>query len=198
MDSLDFKEGSHCDGDVTQLLIAIQKGDQSATEALFCITCDQLRRLAGSAMRNQTSDQLLQPTVLVNEVVVRILKSNSLANTRNRRMFYGLAARAMRSVLTDYARNRLARKRNVPNASARDYFDNLIGQIERHSRVDLMALDEALAQLRLHCRRKHEIVVMRFFGGLAFKEIAEHLRLSLSTVEKDWAFARAWLRRRLG
>lgn len=188
----------HPVGQITQLLAEVRQGSESATDEVFALTCNELRRIAEGAMRSQSSGHILQATALVNEAVARILNSEGLRRTENRRMFFGLAARAMRCVLVDYARQRAARRRNGQAFSASPVVENFVERFEEETQVKLLILDEALDTLKVNNSRQHEVVVMRFFGGFKFKEIASHLKVSVSTVEKDWTFARAWLRRALG
>lgn len=183
------------DDQITQLLGAVRDGNVTAAEELFAITCAELRKIAKSAMRTQPANHTLQPTALVNEAVVRILKGESLQRTDNRRMFYALAARAMRSVLVDYARRRAAIKRAAGSTTQHEFFEEVVGRFEEEMQVDVLALDEALKTLQTRSKRQHDVVVMRFFGGFRVEEIADHLGVSSSTVEKDWAFSKAWLRK---
>ena len=184
-------------GQITTLLDAVHKGDSQAADELFEVTYPELRRLASSAMRRQRSGHTLHPTALINEAVVNMLAGDCLARTANRGMFFALAARAMRSVLVDHARRRAAAKRVTGDGRRKRLLDEVVIQFEQQEHVDLLALDEALEQLEAMNKRQHDTVMLRFFGGLRFQEIADHQGVSLSTVEKDWSFARAWLRRTL-
>jgi RNA polymerase sigma factor (TIGR02999 family) len=184
-------------GQITMLLGAVHQGDSEATAELFEVTYAKLRRLATCAMRRQRSGHTLQPTALINQAVVNILASDCLIRTANRGMFFALATRAMRSVLVDHARRRAAAKRVTGQGRRKRLLDEVVSQFERLEQVDLLALDEVLKQLEALNKRQHDTVMLRFFGGLRFQEIADHQGVSLSTVEKDWNFARAWLRRAL-
>ena len=187
----------HPIGQITQLLDSIRGGNETAADELFSLTCGELRKLAEAAMRRQDKDHILQPTALVNEAVARILNSNALCKTENRLMFYALSARAMRSVLVDYARRRAAGRRSSRSPIPLSAIADFVERFEAETQVDLLILNETLETLRANNQRQHDVVVMHFFGGFRFKEIAEQLNVSISTVEKDWAFTRAWLRKKL-
>lgn len=197
MNSADFSDSTSV-GQITELLSAVQLGDETAAEDLFAITVGHLRRMASSAMQGQSPNHMLQPTALVSEAVLRMLKSGSLRTTDNHRMFFGLAARVMRTILVDYARQRNTIRRNHNKVQATQLIADTVAKLEEEAKIDLLALDEALERLGTHSKRQRDVVVMKFFGGFSYKEIAEELNVSASTVEKDWAFSKAWLRRALG
>lgn len=182
---------------ITRLLKAARKGDQGAANGVLEVAYPELRSLAASTLRGQRPDHTLQPTSLVGEAVVRILLANALATTESRTAFFALAARAMKSVLIDYARRRGASKRPTGNNRRACSWDESISRFEEYEQVDLVSLGEAMHQLEARSKRQHDTVLLRFFGGLSNSEIAEYLNVSLSTVEKDWHFARAWLRKTL-
>jgi RNA polymerase sigma factor (TIGR02999 family) len=138
----------------------------------------------------------LQPTALVHESVLRLLGEGPNLPTANRRLFFGAVVQAMRRVLIDHARRRNAARRG--GAWERHPLDDTLLALERTHQVDLLALDEQLEGLETTAPRAAEVVALRFFGGLDNREIAEQLGVSVSVVEKDWRFARAWLHRRLG
>ena len=183
--------------DLTGLLDAVHEGDARAKHTLFEVTYSELRRLATSTMEGERPGHTLHPTALVNEAVIKILAGDSLMRTRNRATFFALAARAMRSVLVDHARRRAAAKRPTGNRRRIEPLDESLRQFEEREQIDMLILDEALQQLQTLSQRQHDAVMLRFFGGLRFQEIATHLGVSVSTVEKDWNFARAWLRKTL-
>jgi RNA polymerase sigma factor (TIGR02999 family) len=179
---------------ITDLLHRISSGDRQAANDLFEGLYSALRSMAGSAMKDAKPGDTLQPTALVHEVFAKLMKGSTLANLNDRRSFYAVVAMTMRSILVDHARKRSKARRLREH---RMVLDDLVDGFETESRVDLLALDEALHQLQCRDERQHQIVTLHFFGGLRFNEIAQHLEVSVSTVERDWRFARCWLLDRL-
>ena len=147
-------------------------------------------------MRRERDNHTLQPTALVNEAALRMLGQISDIASRDRAYFFGAMATAMRRVLVDHARSRNAARRG--GDYQRQSLDYAIDAVEQEAQVDLLALDDALDQLAELNLRQSEIVSLRFFGGMSIPEIADHLSVSVSTVEKDWRVARAWLHGQLG
>lgn len=148
-------------------------------------------------MNGERRGHSLQPTDLVHEATIRLIESNLLNQLKNRTNFYTAVAWAMRAVLVDHARARAAAKR--PTGQQRDQvtLDHIIDLVEHKQRFDVLDLEETLQELESLNKRQHDIVMLRFFGGLGHKEIAEQLSVSVSTVDKDWKFARVWLRKAL-
>ena len=156
---------------------------------------DELRSMATAYMRQERAEHTLQPTALVNEAYLKLAGSADLAEG-GRSKFMGFAARAMRQVLVDNARSKGAAKRGgdwrrVTMAGIADA-DKPCGTI------DTLALDDALTRLAEIDPRVASVVELRFFGGLTIADAAEALDVSTATVESDWAFARAWLKREIG
>lgn len=154
---------------------------------------DQLRGVAAGYMRAERPEHTLQPTALVNEVYIKLVRS-PVARDVPREVFLGVAARAMRQVLVDHAKAKGAQKRGggwnrVTIAG--------LGTDGPMDTLDLLALDEALERLAGQDERLGRVVELRFFGGLTIEETASALGVSHGTVESDWAFARAWLKTRL-
>jgi RNA polymerase sigma factor (TIGR02999 family) len=180
---------------ITQLLLRWSDGDSSAREELMPLVYEELRRLAGRYLRRERPGHTLQPTALVNEAYLKLI-DQSHVEWQNRAQFFGLAARLMRNILVDHARNRGAAKRGGGQYSIS------LSRAERladdKSEVDLLAINEALERLSAFDAQKARIVELRFFGGLTIEEAAEVLDISHATVEREWALARAWLRRELG
>lgn len=179
--------------DVTRLLHRWRDGDPLALEALTPLVYQELRELAGHYMRRERADHTLQPTALVHEAYLR-LTGVRRARFENRVHFYGAAARVMRRILVDHARQRGALKRgqsaivvNLDEACAVGF----------DSRLDLVALDKALDDLSKVADRAAKVVELRCFGGLSIEETAAFLDVAPATVKRHWAFARAWLYRAL-
>jgi RNA polymerase sigma factor (TIGR02999 family) len=183
-------------GEVTRILGEIEAGDEAAHAKLFELVYNELRGLAASLMRRERPEHTLQPTALVNEAAVRLLGDDALRNVRNRAYFFGMMGLAMRRVLVDHARSRSAQRRG--GGQERVSLDLAVDFVEQAHQVDLLALDELLQELEKLNKRQYDVVMLRFFGGFEVPEIAEHLGIGLSTAEKDWRLARAWLRQRLG
>lgn len=183
------------DDQVTTLLSRAADGDRLAKDQLFELLYPTLRELAAAQMRHERPGHTLQPTALVSEAILKMNDDRLLEKAANRCGFIAAAARAMRAVLVDHARRRSASKRPSGEKRQRNPLDEAVEYFERTQQLDVMALDDALEQLRMLSERQHGIVMLHFFGGLKFKQIADYLDVSLSTVEKDWRFARAWLRR---
>jgi RNA polymerase sigma factor (TIGR02999 family) len=170
--------------------------DQSTSGAsstlLVTLLYDELRQLAGARLRGAAPGQTLQPTALVHEAFLR-LQSRGQKQWDGRRHFFGAAARAMHDILVERARARARHKRGGGVAPVD--LDAVADSIAIHEPdVDMLALAEALERLAREDERKHELVLLRYFAGLEHQEIAELLGVSLRTVERDWRFARAWLK----
>jgi len=183
---------------ITHLLRRVAVGDERARQELFHAVYTDLRRMARQRMRRERRDHTLQPTALVHEAAARMLQADSLTQLANRRALYAFAAQTMHAVLVDYARQRAAQKRPSPRCRRQVALDEMLVQFEATEKIRVLALEEALEQLRARSVRQSEIVILHFYGGMRFHEIAQHLGVSLSTVEKDWSFARSWLLTKIG
>jgi RNA polymerase sigma factor (TIGR02999 family) len=178
---------------VTQLLGRWTGGDKAALDELMPIVYNELRSLAKKYLRDERSGHTLQPTALVNEVYMRLVDQQA-ASFQSRAQFFGLAARLMRNILVDHARKRRAAKRGgEPYRLSISTAD----RIGRKPELDLVALDDALTRLSALNPQHSKTVELRFFGGLTIEETAEAMGISHATVERDWSFARAWLRREM-
>jgi RNA polymerase sigma factor (TIGR02999 family) len=182
-------------GEVTQVLAEIESGREEAKGRLLELVYDQLRDLAGAMMRGEREGHTLQPTSLVHEAALRMLDEDALARMPNRSYLFRAMATCMRRILIDHARARGAQRRGGDRR--REAWDNALDVGEENSGLDVLALDEALRRLQALDPRQAAIVELRYFGGFEMQEIAEQLEVSLSTVEKDWRVARAWLRSQL-
>ena len=179
---------------VNELLDAWGQGDRSALDALVPEVYAILHQQARRALRNQPDGHTLQPTALVNEAYLR-LANRPGSGAESRSHFLAVAALVMRAVLVDHARARQSAKRggDAPPLSigAAD------GVAAAGNGVDVVALDEALDRLAARDARKARVVELRYFVGLSIEETAKALDASPATVRRDWATARAWLRREL-
>jgi RNA polymerase sigma factor (TIGR02999 family) len=151
----------------------------------------ELRQLADRFLAAELRSATLQPTALVHEAYLRLVRSNK-AGWENRAHFFGAAARAIRRILVDRARARRATRRGGEPPLRLDT-DALLA--EEGPTLDVLALDEALATLGSVDPQKARMVELRFFGGLSVDETAAALGVSPSTVDREWVFARAWLHR---
>jgi len=172
-----IKRGDREHADVTTLLQRINAGDTDAESEILPLIYEELHSIAANHMRRERQDHTLQATVLVHEAFMR-LTANHKIDWQNRAHFFALASRAMRHVLIDYARAARAAKR--PGARQQVELESGLAAVEEQS-IDLLALDELLAQLATWDPRKAQIVEMRFFGGLTFEEVAETLGVSPRT-----------------
>ena len=169
-------------------------GDREALDRIMPLIYDELRRIAGRHFRRERPDNTLQPTALVNEVYLRLVDQRGM-NWQSRAHFFGIAARLMRQVLVDRARARNAAKRG-----GGDYEMDLshISDVPDESRrLDLLALDRALDGLASFDIQQGRVVELKFFGGLSIEETAEVMGISVATVKREWALAKAWLFREL-
>ena len=174
--------------DVTRILAEIDAGAPQAAERLFPLVYEELRKLAGAKMANESPEHSLGATALVHEAYLRLVGDQQF---ENRRHFFAAAAEAMRRILVDRARERKSLKRGGDRGRLR--LDELHLEAER-TPVEFLALHEALDRLAAKDPRKAELVKLRFFAGLTNQEAADALGVSLSTADNDWAYARAWLR----
>jgi RNA polymerase sigma factor (TIGR02999 family) len=176
------------------LLLAARQGDGDAQAALGGLAYEELRLLARRMLAHERPDHSLQPTILVHETWLRLFGSRP-ARPEERTHFLALAAGVMRRVLVDHARRRHAVKRD----GARTRVELAPELLSRPDPLaDVLEVDEALQRLAALSERQARIVELRFFGGLEMTEVAEHLALSLSTVEREWRVARAFLQVELG
>jgi len=181
--------------EVTRLLRRFSAGDELAAEALIPLIYAELHDIAERQMRHERGDHTLQPTALVNEAFLR-LAGNHNADWQNRQHFLSLAAQAMRRILVDHARRRNAQKRGGRQEKL-ELNDALRVGSDDTDGLDLESLDESLKQLADLDPRQARVVELRFFGGLSVEDTAAVLDISTATVKRDWAFARAWLKRDL-
>ena len=175
---------------MTHILEAAEQGDATAAEKLLPLVYRELRRLAAQRMAREAPGHTLQPTALVHEAWLRLLKPKEQARFQNRAHFFGAAAEAMRRILVESAR----RKNRLKHGGGLERVD--IDRVEVPLPMpadELLSLDEALNGLTAVDARAAEVVKLCFFVGLTREQAAKELGVSISTVERLWAFARAWL-----
>ena len=177
--------------DVTRLLQAWSDGDSAALDELLPVVYRELHRQAERYMRAQSPGHTLQATALVNEAYLR-LAGREPVDWKSRAHFFGVAAKAMRSILVDHARARQASKRGGGADPVTLAADEAGAQP-----VEVLELDETLQRLAELDPRKATLVELRWFGGLSIEEAAEVLAVSTATAKREWRTARAWLRREL-
>jgi RNA polymerase sigma factor (TIGR02999 family) len=177
---------------IVRLLQAWRAGDENAYARLVPLVYGELRRLARGQLRREQAAHSLQPTALVHEAYLRLVKAD--VDWRDRTHFLSVASRVMRRILVEHARARQTDKRGgkvlhvtltepIPAADAKP--------------VDILALDEALERLRAFDSRQAQVVELSYFGGLTYPEIGELVGISEASVDRDLRHARAWLRREL-
>ncbi|HNO77507.1 MAG TPA: sigma-70 family RNA polymerase sigma factor [Phycisphaerae bacterium] len=177
----------------TQMLARARSGDDSAVHALLPLIYGEMRALAGGFFRDQGPAHTLQPTALVHEAFLKLVGPSEV-EWQSRAHFFAVAAKAMRQILTDHARRRRAQKRGGEHD--RITLSGLSTPVA-DSAFELVAFEEAIDRLSKLDERQGRIVELRFLGGLTVEEVGEVMELSVSTVEREWRMARAWLRREL-
>lgn len=180
---------------VTELLGRFRAGDPEAMDELLPLVYGELRRIARRQMSGQTPDRTLDTTAIVHEVFLKLCRS-SQPEWQDRVHFYAVAARAMRQVMTDYARKRATEKRGGDRVSV-PLDENLHSKAEQRQAAWLIDLDSALDALAAVSPRWARVVECRFYGGMSSEEIGTVLGVSTRTVRRDWEKARALLHRQL-
>ena len=177
---------------VTELLARWNAGDQSAMDALLPLVYGELRKMARRFLSGERVSHTLQSTALVHEAYLRMV-DQSPSGIENRTQFFSIAARLMRQILVDHARERHASKRGGGNVITLDES----AEIAPKQDLDMVALDDALNELARLDERQARIVELRFFAGLSIEETSRVLAVSPVTVTRSWTTARLWLQREL-
>jgi RNA polymerase sigma factor (TIGR02999 family) len=175
--------------DVTLLLEAVGRGEGSASEELLPLVYDELRGLAAARLAGEGARQTLQPTALVHEAWLRLVKGEE-RTWNNRQHFFRVAAQAMRRILVDRARH----KSSVKGGSRAEHLnieDMDVCATEPDERI--LLIDEALSRLEINDPESAKVVTLKFFGGFTNREIAENLGVSERTIERQWSYAKASL-----
>lgn len=175
--------------DITQALQAVGRGEGRSADELLPLVYEELRRLAAARMANEALGQTLQPTALVHEAWLRLV-SNGHTNWQNRAHFFGAAAEAMRRILIESARRKSRLKRG--GDLARVDIES-VDLAEASPDDKLLLIDEALEKLREENPQRAQVVIMKFYGGLTNQEVAGSMGVTERTVERQWAYAKAWI-----
>jgi RNA polymerase sigma factor (TIGR02999 family) len=176
--------------DITPLLVRLAKGDPTAMADLIPLVYAELHRLAvGQMRRERRPDHTLQPTALLHEAYLRLVKQPEIG-WQNRSHFFGVAAKVMREIVIDHARARTRVKRDARRKISLDD----VHVFAKEQPAELVALDDALQRLEKLDARQARVVEIHFFGGCTLQETAKALGISPKTVQRDWQFAKAWLK----
>ena len=175
--------------DLTQILQAVERGEENSSERLLPLVYDELRRLAAIKMSREAQNQTLQPTALVHEAWLRLTTDEEIG-WQNRGHFFGAAAEAMRRILIERARRRSSLKHGGGQVRI-DIQELELADTTPDEKV--LLINEALERLQAEDPEKARVVVMKFFGGLTNREVADSLNVTERTVERHWAYAKAWL-----
>jgi|SRR5215213_2240239 len=178
--------------EITDLLQAWNRGDSEALAELLPLVDHELKRIAHALMLKERSGHTLQTTALVNEALLSLIEDAPI-DWKSRKQFYAIVAWRMRNILIKYARERLAIKRGQ-DAQHVDVDEVLLSD-EMSEELDI--LDKALTKLARIDERKATVVELRYFGGFTLEEIASILGVAQTTVDRDWRFARSWLKREI-
>ncbi len=176
--------------DITNLLDRLESGDGQAAVELLPLVYDELRRLAKWKLEDEKTGNTLQPTALVNEVYLRLVGAKRNLTFESRSGFFSAAAEAMRHILVDAARRKLALKRG--GDIEREYIE--IDRILVHRPAEVLGVHQALEALAEHDPQCAQVAKLHYFGGYSFAEIANLLSVSRSTTNRSWVYARAWLK----
>jgi RNA polymerase sigma factor (TIGR02999 family) len=178
--------------DITRILSVIEQGDSQAAEQLLPLVYDELRKLAAAKLATEKPGQTLNATALVHEAYIRLVDQTKLQQWDNSRHFFAAAAEAMRRILVERARQKQSLKRGGDRE--RVDLESVEPEILPMACDDILGLEEALKKLEQKDARKAELVKLRFFAGLTAAQAAQALGISATTAEKDWTYARSWLR----
>ena len=184
--------GGSGNGEVTHLLARWADGDRAALDALTPIVYGELRKIADAFLRRERSGHTLQPTALVHEAWLRLMKQDQ-PSFDHRKQFYALAAQMMRRILVDHARAVNAEKRGGGAANKTGLDPDHAVDIGAGRIVEFLALDQALTQLARVSARQAQVIELRYFAGLNLEEISGLLGVSPATISRDQRSAEAWL-----
>lgn len=180
--------------DVTKILSAIERGDETAAENLLPLVYQELRRLAAARLARERHSQTLQPTVLVHEAYLRLVEADRPRQWNGRGHFFAAAAEAMRRILVENARRKQSQKHGGQMRRVELHAANAM--TEKPS-DEMLALDEALNRLEQQWPEKAQLVKLKYFAGLTIPEASQAMGVSTATAERYWRFSRAWLHSQL-
>jgi RNA polymerase sigma factor (TIGR02999 family) len=180
--------------EVTRILSALEQGDPHAAEQLLPLVYEELRKLAAQKMAQQAPGQTLQPTALVHEAYLRLLGKGEKRDWDSRGHFFAAAAEAMRRILIENARRKRSHKRGG-GRSRQDADPDDFAMTNPHDPLEVLAVHDLLDRLAQKSPRRAEVVKLRYFLGCTIAEAAQILGVAPATVEEDWTYAKAWLRR---
>jgi RNA polymerase sigma factor (TIGR02999 family) len=176
--------------DVTKLLLEWSKGNRDAMEELLPLVYRELQKIAHRYLGRERNSNTLQTTALVHEAFLKLIDQTRV-QWQNRAHFFGIAAQAMRRILVDHARQKLADKRG--GGGEKVELDEGLIDVSDEKASNLIELDSALKRLAEIDEQKSRMVELRYFGGLSIEETAEVLGVSIATVNRQWRLAKAWL-----
>ena len=179
---------------VSTIITEIEAGDKAAASKLLPLVYDELRKLAALRLIKEKSGGSIQPTLLVHDAYVRLVDSDPQKQWNGKSHFFGAAAEAMRRIMIEHARRKQAAKHG--GKMKRIGFD-FVPPDDVQDKTDLLALDDVLTRFEKQWPDKAQLVKLRFFVGMSVKEAADSLGISMSSAERSWVFARAWLHSRL-
>ena len=168
-------------------------GSRASADALLPLVYDELRSIAANYLRKERSDHTLQPTALVHEAYMKLVDISDM-RWQDRAHFFAVSSNVMRHILVDHARAKRTEKRG---GGAQKIALQDVVSLSTTDDVDLIAIDDALKELAKFDEQQSRIVELRFFGGLTIEETAHVVGISPATVKREWAMAKAWLRRKL-
>jgi RNA polymerase sigma factor (TIGR02999 family) len=180
--------------DVTQILFKIEAGNPTAAERLLPLVYDELRKLAAARLAQEKPGQTLQATALVHEAYLRLVDTDTAQVWDSRRHFFAAAAEAMRRILVERARRRATIRHGGEFRRLELQEDALA---EERRAAELLAIDDALAELERHDPQAAQVVKLRYFVGLSHQEAADAMRISRRVADRLWVVAKAWLFKRL-
>ncbi|MBL8149057.1 MAG: sigma-70 family RNA polymerase sigma factor [Blastocatellia bacterium] len=178
---------------ITEILLKWSQGNKAALEELIPLVYDNLHKIAQRYLKHENPNHTIQTTALVNEAYLKLVEQKYV-QWQNRQHFFAIAAKIMRRILINYARDKKAEKRG----GAR-YKVSLSEDLKAYEppNIDLLLLDQDLTKLAEIDARKIDIIELRFFTGISLEEVAETLGISLATAKRDWRMAKAWLYREI-
>ncbi|MFN8583117.1 MAG: sigma-70 family RNA polymerase sigma factor [Gemmatimonadaceae bacterium] len=178
--------------EITRLLLELGHDQSGALERLFPVVYDELKAMAAAHLRRERPDHTLSPTALVHEAYLRLVDQRAIT-WEGRSHFFAIAATAMRRILVDHTRRRIAKKRERRQVT----LSTEPGVATSSPSDEVLAVDEALERLAAFDPRRAQLIEMRYFAGFSIEEVSEATGMSRATVNRDWALARAWLQREL-